>query len=155
VHSIRLAIPTDAAAIAEVYLASFKATYDFPLAHTDEAVRAWVRDVLPRRAELWVAEESGRILAMLAITPGWIEQLYVAPGAQGRGIGRALLETAKQRSPDGLQLWTFQVNVRAQRFYVRNGFVAAERTDGAGNEERQPDVRFAWSPAARGGSATA
>ena len=32
----------------------------------------------------------------------------------------------------------------AQRCYERQGFVAVERTDGAGNEEREPDVRLVW-----------
>ena len=45
----------------------------------------------------------------------------------------------------GLQLWTFQVNEAARRFYERQGFVAAESTDGSGNEERSPDVRYTWS----------
>lgn len=38
----------------------------------------------------------------------------------------------------------FQVNKSAQRFCERHGFVAAERTDGAANEEREPDVRYVW-----------
>ena len=40
------ATAADAAAVADVYLASFHATYDFPLAHTDDEVRGWIRDVL-------------------------------------------------------------------------------------------------------------
>ncbi len=46
----------------------------------------------------------------------------------------------------GLQLWTFQVNGPAQSFYERHGCRAVERTDGATNEEREPDVRYAWRP---------
>ncbi len=49
---------------------------------------------------------------------------------------------------DGLELWTFQVNARARRFYERHGFVEVDRTDGGHNEERQPDVRYAWRPGA-------
>jgi len=36
------------------------------------------------------------------------------------------------------------VNGPAQRLYERHGFVAVERTDGAGNEECEPDVRYVW-----------
>jgi hypothetical protein len=53
---------------------------------------------------------------------------------------------AKQRSPAELQLWTFQVNAGARRFYERHGFVPVELTDGATNQERQPDVRYRWVP---------
>ena len=47
-----------------------------------------------------------------------------------------------------LQLWTFQVNDRARRFYERNGFTIAEMTDGAGNQEREPDIRYSGTLAA-------
>jgi hypothetical protein len=53
---------------------------------------------------------------------------------------------AKERSPGGLGLWAFQVNKPARRFYERHGFVAVTFTDGSGNEEREPDVRYEWRP---------
>ena len=45
-----------------------------------------------------------------------------------------------------MQLWTFQQNDRARRFYEARGFEAVEFTDGSGNKERQPDVRYVWRP---------
>ena len=56
------------------------------------------------------------------------------------------VDRAKAAHPDGLQLWTFQANAPAQRFYERHGFHEVERTDGAGNEERSPDIRYRWQP---------
>jgi GNAT superfamily N-acetyltransferase len=108
-------------------------------------VRRYVRDVLIAQHETWVATDSSNVVAMMTLTPGWVEQLYVAPDRQGEGFGRALLGLAKERSDGELQLWTFQVNDRARRFYERNDFTIAEMTDGARNEEREPDVRYAWS----------
>jgi GNAT superfamily N-acetyltransferase len=84
---------------------------------------------------------------VLALSDGWLDQLYLVPEWRGRGVGDRFVELAKQRQPAGLQLWTFQVNEPAQRFYERHGFVAVERTDGATNEEREPDVRYVWQPA--------
>ena len=49
---------------------------------------------------------------------------------------------ARQRQPGQLQLWAFQSNAGGRRFYERHGFAAVEFTDGAGNEERWPDVRY-------------
>ena len=46
---IREARPEDAGVIAEIWLASFKATYGFPPAHADDDVRAWVRRHPPAR----------------------------------------------------------------------------------------------------------
>ena len=141
---IRRATADDAPAVADVWLAAFGATYEFPAAHSDEDVRDWVRETLLPSTETWVADEDGSVVGIMSLTPGWVEQLYVLPEASGGGIGSRFIEHAKDRQPDGLQLWTFAVNAGARRFYERHGFVVAELTDGAGNEERQPDVRYTW-----------
>ena len=86
------------------------------------------------------------VIGLLALGESWLEQLYLALEWRGRGVGDQLEALAKQRRPEGLKLWTFQVNTPAQRFYERHGFVEAERTDGRGNEEREPDVRYVWQP---------
>jgi GNAT superfamily N-acetyltransferase len=130
--------------VADIHLAAFGATYEFPPAHTDDEVRAWVTSHLLVETETWVAELAGEVVAFCSLREGWLDQLYVAPSHTGRGIGSALVELAKERQPGGLQLWTFQVNEGAREFYERHGFRAVEMTDGAGNEERQPDVRYAW-----------
>jgi GNAT superfamily N-acetyltransferase len=147
---LRSATAADAAAIAEVYLASFHATYDFPLAHTDDQVRAWLRDVVVPAGNTWVAVDehaAGAVVGLLVVAGGDLDQLYVAPDRLGEGIGRQLLDLAKRRSPGGLTLYTFQVNDRARRFYERNGFGAEWFGDGSANEEGQPDVRYVWRPA--------
>jgi GNAT superfamily N-acetyltransferase len=146
--TVRRATADDARAVADVYLESFHATYDFPLAHTDDEVRGWIRDEIVATRETWVATDGdgGPVVAMMVVGPGELDQLYVAPDRLGRGIGRRLLEQAQRSSPSGLALFTFQVNARARRFYERNGFVATWFGDGAANEEGQPDVRYAWRP---------
>ena len=144
--TIRPAAAADAAAVADVYLSSFHATYDFPLAHTDGEVLAWIGETVAGGGT-WVAvDEMGTIVAMMEVRPGELDQLYVRPDRLGQGIGRRLLDVARERSPDGLTLYTFQVNDRARRFYERNGFVADWFGDGSANEERQPDVRYVWRP---------
>jgi ribosomal protein S18 acetylase RimI-like enzyme len=145
--TIRRAEPADAAAVAAVYLASFGATYDFPLAHSDDEVRAWIRDAVMPAGGTWVAADpDGQIVGMMVVAAGDLDQLYVLPGRLGEGIGRRLLDIARRESPSGLGLYTFQVNARARRFYERNGFVAEWFGDGSANEEGQPDVRYVWRP---------
>ena len=144
---IRRATAVDAGAVGDVYLGSFHATYGFPLAHTDDQVRSWLaRVVVAGETETWVAVEGDRVVGMMVVAPDDLDQLYVTPDRLGRGIGRRLLDRAKVRSPGGLTLYTFQENVRARRFYERNGFKLENLGDGAGNEEGQPDVRYAWRP---------
>jgi GNAT superfamily N-acetyltransferase len=144
--AIRRAVPADASAIADVFLNSFHATYDFPLAHSDEEVRGWVADDLIATEETWVAEDDGRVVAMMVLDDAGIGQLYVDPARLGEGIGGQLMALAKERRPAGLALYTFQVNERARRFYEHHGFVVAWLGDGSANEEGQPDVLYRWQP---------
>ena len=146
---IRPATVEDATRIAEVWLSSWRATFDFEPAHPDEDVRRWVREELLVEAEDWVAtdpSDGDSVIALLGLSDTMVEQLYVRPDRIGRGVGRALLELAKRRRPDGLHLYCFAVNDRARRFYERNGFEAVAFGDGSGNEERQPDVLYRWRP---------
>jgi GNAT superfamily N-acetyltransferase len=107
-----------------------------------------MRGVLDNQ-EVWLAfADHGALLGLLVLDGDWVEQLYIDPAWTGRGLGTHLLELGKQRRPGGLQLWTFVSNVRAQRFDERNGFAVEERTDGSGNEEHAPDLRYVWRPSA-------
>ena len=146
---IRPATVADGAAIGDVWLTSWRATFDFPPGHPDDAVRRWLIEELIPASETWVAQDvGGRVIALMALSPTMVEQLYVAPDWIGRGVGRRLLDLAKERRPDGLDLYCFQVNGRARRFYEANGFAVIATGDGSGNEERQPDIRYAWRPGA-------
>lgn len=144
--TIRRAVPADALVVADVYLVAFKSTYDFPLAHTDEECRRWLAEEVVPGMETWVAEVGGRVVAMMVLDEAGIGHLYVDPPWHRRGIGSRLMELAKERRPGGLELYTFQVNDRARRFYERRGFVVARLGDGSGNEEGQPDVLYRWRP---------
>jgi GNAT superfamily N-acetyltransferase len=156
--TLRRADLGDAEAVADIFLRSFGATYSFPLAHSDNEVREWIRTHLIPVMETWVAvddeadEGMERVVGMMALAPGWLEQLYVDPNRLGEGIGRMLVDLAKELQPN-LLLWTFQVNERARRFYERNGFSPVQMTDGTANEERQPDVQYIWAAGGADGSA--
>ena len=77
--------------------------------------------------------------------PDWIEHLYVDATHTGRGLGAQLVDLAKAELGGQVQLWTFQSNAGARRFYERHGFVVVEMTDG-NTEERQPDMRYLYTP---------
>ncbi|ARZ68395.1 hypothetical protein SMD11_2747 [Streptomyces albireticuli] len=155
--ALRRAAAPDAGAVAEVWLRSYDAALPtVRRAHSDDEVRAYFRHVVIPERETWVADAGdGGIAGVLVLTegaggrtpgPGRVDQLYLSPDWRGRGLGARFLSLAKERFPAGLELWTFQVNTPAHRFYERHGFTAAERTDGSGNEEREPDVRYVWFP---------
>lgn len=113
--------------------------------HTDDEVRAWFREVVLPRREVWVAAERDDVIGFLVLDDDWIDQLYVDPDRTGRGVGSGLMAAAKQQRPAALRLWTFESNDRARQFYERHGFVATGFTTGD-NEEGAPDVRYEWSP---------
>ncbi len=134
----------DAADIAALLRASKAAAMPWlAVVHSPAEDLAWVSGVLLPTCEVRVLEESGQVLAVCAVEGSWVEQLYVAPGAQGRGLGRALLDEAKA-GRDHLDLHTFARNARARRFYAAAGFVEGGHGDGSGNEEGEPDVRLHW-----------
>jgi GNAT superfamily N-acetyltransferase len=150
---LRRAVATDAAAVADVWLRSYDAALPtVRRAHSDDEVRAYLRDVVVPRGTTWVAENTGAVedaptvVGMMILDGDEVNALYLAPDWRGRGVGDRFVALAKELSPTGLALWAFQVNGPAQRFYERHAFVAAERTDGSGNEEREPDVRYVWRP---------
>jgi GNAT superfamily N-acetyltransferase len=134
----------DAPAVAEVHLASRRAAAMPPSVHEDHELLPFLADRMATD-EVWVAEVDGEVVGYLRMTPTWLDDLYVAPGHAGQGIGSALLDLAKARRPDGFSLWVFEMNAPARAFYRRHGLVEREHTDGRDNEERAPDLRMSWS----------
>jgi GNAT superfamily N-acetyltransferase len=135
----------DMAVIARIHrLAFFGAMPHMPVLHTSEEDLAFYSTVVFHKAEIWLIEQFGIITGFIAFRPGWVDHLYIHPSHQGRGFGSALLALA-QASADSLRLWTFQCNSGARRFYVKHGFQIEQQTDGANNDERQPDIIYLWT----------
>ena len=111
--------------------------------HTLEEDRAFFARVLARECEVWLAERAGQIEGLLCLRGELVAQLFVGPEAQGAGIGSALLALAKQRSPRGLRLFTFQRNAPARGFYERRGFRLL-RCGVSPPPENEPDVLYVW-----------
>ena len=142
---IRRAGPSDAEAIADVYIPSFESLTFLPRLHTHDEVRAFIRGVIAGE-EVWVAEDEGRIVGFAALTDDMLSHLYVHPDAQGQGAGSALMDRAEERRPAGFTFWVFQENEHARRFYDARGCRVLELTDGSGNEEKTPDALYGWRP---------
>jgi GNAT superfamily N-acetyltransferase len=144
---LRRARPDDAPAVAEVFLAaSAEAMPYLPDPHTDTENRVWIRDVVVTGYEVVVAEVGDRLAGFAALDADMLAHLYVHPDLQRRGIGDSLLARAKELRPDGFRLWVFQRNAAARNFYERRGLRLVELTDGAGNEEGEPDALYEWRP---------
>ena len=151
--TVRRATLADADGVADIFLTAFRgAMPTIRLAHSDDEVRVYLRDVCIARRETWVAEAlaDGRttVVAFMTLGDASVEQLYVRPGWQGRGVGSRLLKVARERRRGGFELYAFQVNARARRFYEARGLELVDLNDGSRNEEGEPDVRYRWTPPA-------
>ena len=114
--------------------------------HTPEEDRWFFRERVFGTCQVWGAFDGVMIIGIIAFRQDWIDQLYVLPAAQGRRVGTGLLRVA-QDAFDRLHLLTFQRNRPARRFYEARGFALVRETDGAGNEEREPDALYLWTRA--------
>jgi len=114
-----------------------------PDLHTPEEDLAFFQGHVFAACTIWLAEAEGRPVGFAAFRPDWLDHLYVDPAWHGRGVGRSLLAAALKEHPD-LNLWTFQRNEKARRFYERRGFTLVALTDGSGNEEGEPDAHYLW-----------
>jgi GNAT superfamily N-acetyltransferase len=141
--TIRRAASTDADETAAVLTASLKSMTFFPKLHTDQEDWEFVRGFV-QHAETWIAERNGRIIGLACLDGGKLVHLYVDPAFHGQRTGTALLNRIKLQRPNGFEFWVFQANAAARRFYERHGCTPVEFTDGSGNEEKLPDVRYQW-----------
>lgn len=143
VVTLRRATPPDVEAIATLFRRVQEATVPFrPNLHTPEEDRAMLSGVIAKD-DVWIAEDAGAILGFIACRDGFVGHLYVDLGHQGCGVGSKLLQKAMAEH-DQVRLWVFQKNSGARRFYERRGFRLIKETDGAGNEEKEPDALLEW-----------
>ena len=136
----RPATSDDAPAIAKIMQDWLDETPWIPDLHTLDQTIGFCRNVLIGKYDTTVAGDPPT--GFISVEPDQsIAALYVAP--TGRGTGTALLKHAMAHH-DRLELWVFQANTDAIRFYDRHGFSEIRRTDGADNDEKLPDIRMGW-----------
>lgn len=131
----RRARPDDAPALTAIATAA----YSGYLARMPEGVRPAPLDADYAAAiahdETWVAELDGRVVGYLVLVAApdhlLLENVAVDPGAQGRGVGRELLDLAETRARDlgmpEVRLFTHATMVENQRLYERRGYVETGR----------------------------
>jgi GNAT superfamily N-acetyltransferase len=125
--------------VAQVWMESWVST---GLEDASNFLLAKLRARIPMEIEkgwsLFVADDGGAIAAMLALhlRERYLDQLFVAPNYQGKGIGRQLLAFTRTQLPDEIWLRCVRENEKAWRWYEREGF-AFEK------EQVEPSTGFA------------
>lgn len=122
---VRPATPADHDRLAEIWLESWYSTGLRSLFDPGpRTLRTRIPEEIAKGWDLYAAEEAGEIAAMLALQPrdSYLDQLWVAPALQGRGIGRGLLAFTRAKFPDEIWLRCVVENTRAASWYEREGF---------------------------------
>ena len=130
---IRKMRKTDIDRVADIWLDTNQKAHDFiPASYWQDNFEEVKQMLL--QAEVYVWEEPAGIQGFLGLSGGHIEGLFVRADARSRGIGRRLLEAAKE-GRDRLTLCVYEQNGGAVRFYSREGFSVERRgTDSATGE---------------------
>jgi ribosomal protein S18 acetylase RimI-like enzyme len=105
--------------------------------------RNYFKSSVLKNNRVWVVELQNRPVGFMAMNKDFVDQLYIDPDYQRRGVGQSLLDFAREQSPDHLWLYTLQANVNARAFYEKNGFVA-EKFGISPPPESEPDVEYHW-----------
>lgn len=90
----------------------------------------------------WVAERNGQIAGFCLRDDDTVGGLYVAWAARGQGVGKRLLDLAREGCAR-IALWACEANTEARRFYRREGLVEVCRE---GEESaRLVNVELRWT----------
>jgi putative acetyltransferase len=124
--TLRLYAPADEDAAIELWRRTWQLAY--PRINFNERVdwwrQRWRHELVPT-ATITVAEADEGMVGFVTVDPRTfdLDQLVVAPEAWGQGVAASLLAEAKRISPAGLDLHVNTDNLRAIRFYERQGFI--------------------------------
>ncbi|MCU9951483.1 GNAT family N-acetyltransferase [Pseudomonas sp. PDM13] len=132
-YLIRTATPDDAAAISQVVLLALAESNarDYPPA-VIASVQAnfgpeQVRGLLAAR-EVLVAEEAGCVIGTASLDGDVVRTVFVAPGAQGLGVGRRLMEQVEALARErGVAVLKVPSSITAEGFYAGLGFQAVQQ----------------------------
>ncbi|PTX57210.1 acetyltransferase (GNAT) family protein [Litoreibacter ponti] len=90
----------------------------------------------------WVAEVDGKVVGFCVREDDNLSGLYVARGFRDLGIGKQLLDLAKE-DRDWITVWAYDENPRAREFYRREGCVEISRE--VEEDTRLIDVEHRWT----------
>jgi ribosomal protein S18 acetylase RimI-like enzyme len=127
-RNIRQAEPGDAVEVRDLVRASY-ARY---VGRIGKQPAPMLEDyaALIRAGEVWVLAEGGEVLGVLVIRPAedhmFVDNVAVAPGHQGRGLGRELVAFAEEKAAEHgmpeIRLYTNEKMHENLDIYARLGF---------------------------------
>ena len=137
---IRVLQEADIDRVAEIWLDSNLKAHHFIPAQYWKSNFGLVKEMLSQ-AEVYVYENDKKIQGFIGLNGEYIEGIFVAAEMQSRGIGKLLLDYAKDRKSK-LLLKVYQKNTRAVRFYQREGFEI--QSEGVDDDTGEKDYAMIW-----------
>ena len=142
--SMRAARSQDMAVCAAIVNDWIDQTEWMPRVHSHDAVVKQFEDDEKMKRNTIVAVDGSRVRGFVSLTrDGFITALYVEQASRNQGIGALLMQRVKRELSPQINLYVFQANENAQRFFARHGFAEINRTTGD-NEEDLPDTLMEW-----------
>ena len=115
-------LPADIDEVGRIWLDASIQAHDFvPEEFWRSDLKTMTTDILPDPRTEGYVYETDSIEGFATLGGTFVGCLFVRPDRQGLGIGAALLKHVKQLYSE-LDLTVYQQNVRATRFYQREGF---------------------------------
>ncbi len=146
----RASTPDDVEALFDLWQRAVNATHQFVSVEDRARIADLVKDRYLPSAPLTVACDADDVpLAFMGMTGNSIDSLFVDPERHGRGVGRALIDIAKDRYPNGVTVEVNEQNEQAAGFYRYLGFGVTGRSPVDGQGKPYPLLTMAW-PSARG-----
>lgn len=112
-------VPAMAAVAASAYRQAFAAILE-PEVLAQRDAGFFEAHFAPRVQHMHLAEQHGQVLGYSLVSDGHLDQLFIAPQAQGRGVGAALLAQVEAAGTQSLEC--FRDNQRARAFYQAKGW---------------------------------
>jgi glucosamine--fructose-6-phosphate aminotransferase (isomerizing) len=151
--NLRRAMPADVPALADVAAAAYAQAFAGilePEALASRDAPFFQAHFSERVERLFLAEESGRVIGYTLVTDGHLDQMFIAPQAQGKGAGAALLEQAEAAGARSLEC--FRDNQRARAFYESRGWRLARAYEREFIGRHRAFVFYEKAPAREGGA---
>lgn len=127
---IRKMQPADIDRVAEIWLDTNLKAHDFiPPEYWTGNFTAVKEMISQAEVYVYVNEDYNAVQGFIGLDQEYIAGIFVSEEAQGRGIGKQLLDCAKEKKRK-LSLNVYAQNQRAVRFYQREDFrIAGEGVD--------------------------
>ncbi|MBP1991077.1 N-acetyltransferase [Paenibacillus eucommiae] len=140
--NIRACNSNDMDQLVDIWLEGSKRAHDFIDSEYWEANKNEMKINYIPNSETYLSEANQQITGFVSMVDDYLAALFVDPGQQSKGYGKALLDYIKQKR-DNIQLKVYEQNAQAVRFYLKNDFKIVE--EALDEQTQAKEYVMAWT----------